>query len=47
MTMAGGAVMVDTDASETIEAWRRHYNDVRPHRSLNGMPPSQYARRAA
>ena len=35
------------DASEIIEAWRRHYNDVRPHRSLNGMPPSQYARQAA
>ncbi|AKS43057.1 putative transposase [Wenzhouxiangella marina] len=35
------------DAREIIENWRRHYNDVRPHRSLNGLPPSQYARQAA
>jgi putative transposase len=35
------------DACEIIEAWRKHYNDVRPHRSLNGMLPSQYARQAA
>jgi putative transposase len=26
-----------------IEAWRRHYNDVRPHSSLAYMTPTEYA----
>ena len=35
------------DARETIDAWREHYNDVRPHRSLGRIPPSVFAQRAA
>jgi len=30
------------DASRTIEAWRRDYNDVRPHSSLDWLTPSEY-----
>jgi putative transposase len=32
------------EARETIEQWRQHYNHVRPHSSLNYLPPSQYAK---
>ena len=28
------------EARVVIEAWRRHYNEVRPHSSLGGRPPS-------
>ena len=35
------------DARRSIEDWRRHYNEVRPHRSLNGQPPAVFARQAA
>ena len=35
------------DAQNIINAWRKHYNEVRPHRSLQGMPPAKYARQAA
>lgn len=27
------------EAKVIIERWRRHYNEVRPHSSLGGMPP--------
>jgi transposase InsO family protein len=27
------------EARVVIEAWRRHYNEVRPHSSLGGRPP--------
>jgi transposase InsO family protein len=27
------------EAKIVIEAWRRHYNEVRPHSSLGGRPP--------
>ena len=33
-----------SDAHDTLEQWRRHYNEFRPHRALGGMPPSEYAR---
>ncbi len=35
------------DAQCIIEAWRVHYNEVRPHRSLNNQPPAVFARQAA
>ena len=31
------------DARNKLEQWRRIYNEIRPHRSLGGMPPSEYA----
>lgn len=35
------------DARRTIEDWRRHYNEVRPHSSLGYLPPRRYAEQAA
>jgi len=35
------------DARSTIERWRRHYNHVRPHRSLGKKPPAVFASEAA
>ena len=35
------------DARAKIEAWRRHYNESRPHTSLGWMTPSEYAAAAA
>ena len=35
------------DARLTIETWRQHYNEVRPHRSLNRRPHAVFARQAA
>ncbi len=32
------------DARETIEAWKSEYNDFRPHRSLEDLKPSDFAR---
>ena len=26
-----------------IEAWRRDYNESRPHTALNNLPPAEYA----
>jgi putative transposase len=31
------------DARRTIETWRKDYNDVRPHSSLGGLTPAEYA----
>jgi len=30
------------DAARTIEAWRRDYNTIRPHSSLNWLTPEEY-----
>lgn len=35
------------DARVTIEAWRRDYNQVRPHSSLDNMTPEEFANAAA
>jgi putative transposase len=35
------------DARSTIEDWQRHYNHVRPHRSLGKKPPAVFAKEAA
>ena len=32
------------DAKAIIEAWRRDYNETRPHTSLNDVAPEVYAR---
>ena len=33
------------EAQTIIEAWRRDYNDERPHSSLDGLTPSEFAAR--
>jgi putative transposase len=35
------------DARSTIDNWQRHYNHVRPHRSLGKKPPAVFAKEAA
>lgn len=34
------------DAKAKIDAWRWDYNEHRPHRSLEGLTPREFARRA-
>ena len=34
-----------TEASTLVEAWRRHYNESRPHTALNELTPREYADR--
>lgn len=34
-----------TDAREKIEAWRRDYNEVRPHQSLKNQTPREFAKK--
>jgi len=34
-----------TDAKVAIEDWRKLYNEVRPHSSLENLTPAEYARR--
>jgi putative transposase len=36
-----------SDARSKIEAWRRHYNESRPHTSLGWLTPIEYAAAAA
>lgn len=33
-----------SDAQNKLEQWRKNYNEIRPHSSLGGMPPSEYAK---
>ena len=35
------------DAREKIEAWRKRYNGERPHSSLGGLTPTEFAQRLA
>lgn len=35
------------EAKYEIDLWREHYNHVRPHSSLNYLPPVEYAKQAA
>jgi putative transposase len=35
------------DARRKIEIWRQDYNQKRPHRSLNYLPPAEFARKRA
>lgn len=35
------------EARYEIDLWRDHYNNIRPHSSLNYMPPVEYARQVA
>ena len=35
------------DASSIIEAWRKHYNEERPHSSLGYQPPALFEERVA
>ena len=34
-------------AREVIESWRQDYNEVRPHSSLKGRSPKEYAEAVA
>jgi putative transposase len=36
-----------TEAKQIIEAWRREYNESRPHRALGERTPSEFARQLA
>ncbi len=36
-----------SDARRIIEAWRRDYNEVRPHSALGNLTPRDFAERAA
>lgn len=36
-----------TEAKESIEAWRREYNESRPHRALGERPPNEFAKEIA
>jgi putative transposase len=33
------------DAKRKIEAWRRYYNEARPHTALDWATPAEFARR--
>lgn len=35
-----------SEARATLEAWRRDYNESRPHSSLKDLTPAEYARRS-
>ena len=36
-----------TDAKEKLQAWRREYNHVRPHRTVGKIPPSVFPKNVA
>ncbi|NLE44521.1 MAG: IS3 family transposase, partial [Chloroflexi bacterium] len=41
--LSGNWFLSLTDAREIIEAWRKDYNGARPHSSLGGLTPHEYA----
>jgi len=45
--MRPGHAVVGRDARAKIEAWRRDYNESRPHTSLGWLTPVEYAAAAA
>ena len=36
-----------SDARRKVETWRQDYNELRPHSSLNYLPPTEFARTRA
>lgn len=34
-----------TDAQEKLQAWQQEYNESRPHKALDGLPPLEYRAR--
>ena len=36
-----------SDARRKLESWRLDYNDLRPHSSLNSLPPAEFAQTKA
>ena len=44
--MARDWTLSEADKKE-VNRWRQHYNHVRPHSSLNYLPPVAFARQAA
>ena len=45
--LSGNWFLSLADARETIEAWRQDYNSTRPHSSLGGLTPQEYAETTA
>ena len=45
--LSGNWFLSLADAREVIEAWRRDYNGARPHSSLGGLTPWEYAETTA
>jgi putative transposase len=39
--------MAQSDAKEIIKAWRREYNESRPHRALGERTPNEFASQVA
>ena len=44
--LSGNWFLSLADARENIEAWRKDYNSARPHSSLRGLTPQEYAETA-
>jgi hypothetical protein len=46
ITYAGNACQTGINQREVREGWRKDYNEVRPHGSLNDRTPMEYANTA-
>ena len=42
---SNGFVLRPPEATTIIEAWRKHYNDVRPHSSLGYLTPNEFKKK--